>query len=226
MIASVPLYVNVLFILTTALTGWFFLKANPRTSALSIAMVVWLAIQAVLAETGFYEQTDSLPPRILVAIGPPLLIILGCLFTNTGRRYMDQLNAGVLTWLHTVRIVVEIVLFLLLKERLVPELMTFEGRNLDILSGISAPLIAYFGYQRKQIPTTVLVTWNILCLLLLLNVVFYGVLSAPYPFQRFSIDQPNVAILYFPFIWLPSFIVPIVFFSHLTCLRQLLKKKQ
>lgn len=223
MIASVPVYVNILFILTTALAGWFFLKANPKTSALSIALVVWLVIQAFLAETGYYQQTYSLPPRILVAVGPPVLLIIACLVTRMGRHYMDQLDARLLTWLHSIRMLVELVLFLLMTERLIPKGMTFEGRNLDILSGLSAPFIAYFGYHRKKLPKVVLVSWNILCILLLLNVVFYGLLSAPYPFQQFSIEQPNVAVLYFPFIWLPSFIVPVVLFSHLTCLRQLLK---
>ncbi|HVF96549.1 MAG TPA: hypothetical protein VM871_04480, partial [Flavisolibacter sp.] len=39
----------------------------------------------------------------------------------------------------------------------------------------------------------------------------------------FAFDQPNIAVLYFPFIWLPSFIVPVVLLSHLVCIRQLLK---
>ncbi|MDB6080057.1 MAG: putative transrane protein of unknown function, partial [Akkermansiaceae bacterium] len=46
-------------------------------------------------------------------------------------------------------------------------------------------------------------------------------LSAPFPFQRLALDQPNVAILSFPFIWLPTFIVPVVLFTHLASIRQL-----
>ena len=50
-----------------------------------------------------------------------------------------------------------------------------------------------------------------------------AVLSAPFAFQKFGFDQPNIAILYFPFIWLPCCIVPIVLFSHLVTIRQIIK---
>jgi glycerol-3-phosphate acyltransferase PlsY len=58
---------------------------------------------------------------------------------------------------------------------------------------------------------------------LLLNIVVNAVLSLPYPFQQFAFDQPNVAVLYFPFTWLPCFIVVIVLYSHLAAIRKLLK---
>jgi len=46
-------------------------------------------------------------------------------------------------------------------------------------------------------------------------------LSAPSPIQKIAFEQPNIAILYFPFCWLPTFIVPIVLFSHLVAVRKL-----
>jgi len=44
--------------------------------------------------------------------------------------------------------------------------------------------------------------------------------------QLFAFDQPNIAILYFPFVWLPSFIVMTVLFSHLISIRRLVKNKK
>jgi hypothetical protein len=35
---------------------------------------------------------------------------------------------------------------------------------------------------------------------------------------------PEMALLYFPFIWLPCCIVPIILFSHLVAIRQLVGK--
>ena len=58
-----------------------------------------------------------------------------------------------------------------------------------------------------------------------INIVVNAILSAPFTFQQFAFDQPNVAVLYFPFVWLPCFIVPVVLFSHLVLIRQLLKKE-
>mgnify|MGYP003376458549 CR=1 FL=1 len=130
-----------------------------------------------------------------------------------------------LTLLHIVRVPVEIVLFRLFIYIMIPELMTFEGRNFDIISGISAPLIYYFGFVQKQLSNKIIIIWNVLCLMLLFNIVINAVFSAPFPFQKFAFDQPNIAILYFPFNWLPSCVVPIVLFSHIVAIRQILKVK-
>lgn len=127
--------------------------------------------------------------------------------------------------LHIVRIPVELVLFYLCEAKTVPMLMTFEGRNFDILSGISAPIIFYLAFHLKILGPRWLILWNFICLGLLLNIVINAVLSAPFQFQRFAFDQPNIAVLYFPFNWLPSVIVPIVLLSHLVVLRQLTQHK-
>jgi hypothetical protein len=39
-----------------------------------------------------------------------------------------------------------------------------------------------------------------------------------------AFDQPNIAILYFPFVWLPSVVVPGVLLAHLVSLRKLFQK--
>ncbi|HZF66041.1 MAG TPA: hypothetical protein VEZ55_16225, partial [Chitinophagaceae bacterium] len=70
-----------------------------------------------------------------------------------------------------------------------------------------------------------LLLWNFLCLALLLIIVVNALFSAPSPFQKFAFEQPNIAIFHFPFSWLPTFIVPIVLFSHLTLIRQLMKRE-
>lgn len=57
------------------------------------------------------------------------------------------------TILHTIRIGVEIVLYGLFFYKAVPGLMTFEGRNMDIISGLSAPLVYYFGYKKVKLST-------------------------------------------------------------------------
>jgi hypothetical protein len=100
--------------------------------------------------------------------------------------------------------------------------MTFEGRNFDILSGITAPIIAYWCFKSQKPKYKILLLWNFICLGLLINIVINGLLSAPLPFQQFAFDQPNVALMYFPFVWLPCCVVPIVLISHLASIRKIL----
>ena len=100
-----------------------------------------------------------------------------------------------------------------------------EGRNFDIISGITAPLIYYYGFVKKRLNKNILIAWNLLCLALLLNIVINAVLSAPFPFQQFAFNQPNIAVFYFPYVWLPGCIVPLVLLSHLVAIKQLMSKK-
>lgn len=190
-----------------------------------IVLLLFLLIQGVLGMTGFYTDTNAIPPRMIFLAPPALLLLLGLFFLPSGKKFTDSLNPKVLTYLHIVRIPVEIVLYLLFVYKLVPEVMTFAGKNFDILAGISAPFAAYFGYRRKplkKITRISLLLWNFICLGLLFNIILTAVFSVPSPFQQIEFVQPNIGVLYFPFMWLPGFIVPLVLFSHLICIRKLL----
>lgn len=214
---TLPLYIPAVFIITTLLT-LFFLRKAVQNSTIVTGSVIWIGVQGIIALTGFYLVTDTVPPRFLLAIGIPILIVLYLTFSKT----VNSWSLRWLTMLHVVRIPVELVLYWLYVHRQVPELMTFEGSNFDILSGITAPIIFWIGFTNKQPRKWLLLTWNIICLLLLFNIVIHAILSAPVPFQQFAFDQPNVAVLYWPYVWLPAFIVPVVLLAHLVAIKKLL----
>lgn len=218
---NLPSYISIIFGLTTIITTWIFYKAAGKSKPVLLVTLIWLAIQAFIARSGFYTVTDTLPPRFLLLVLPPFLGIALLFISPKGRKFIDCLDLKTLTILHTIRIPVEIVLFFLFTYRTVPELMTFEGRNFDILSGITAPAIFFFVFIRKQLDREVLLIWNVICFGLLINIVSNAILSAPFPFQQFAFEQPNIAVLYFPFIWLPCCVVPLVLLSHLAAIRQL-----
>jgi hypothetical protein len=188
--------------------------------------MLWLIIQTVVGLSGFYTITDTMPPRFLLLAFPPLLFIIGLFVTSKGRKYLDSLEPKSLTILHIIRIPVELVLLWLFINKAVPKLMTFEGRNFDIVAGLTAPVIYYFGSIKQQISRKIMLLWNIICLGLLFNIVVIAVLSAPFPFQQLAFDQPNIAVLYFPFVWLPCCVVPLVLLSHLATIRQLVNTKK
>jgi hypothetical protein len=221
MLNTLPIYISVLFIITTFLTLWLFYKATNGSLPALLILLGWLGFQAVIGLLGFYTKTDTVPPRFLLLVLPPLFFIV-CLFIfPKGRSFIDGLNLRTLTFLHIVRVPVELTLFFLAAQKVIPELMTFEGRNMDILSGLSAPIIYYWGFIKQTISKKVILIWNFICLGLLLNIVINAIFSAPFPFQKFAFDQPNIAVLYFPFVWLPCLIVPLVLLSHLVAIRQL-----
>jgi hypothetical protein len=220
-----PLYISLVFGITTILTVFIFYKAAGQSRKVLLILPGWLILQTIVSCTGFYTVTQIMPPRFILATLPPLLLIAGFFASKKGRRFIDSLQIRWLTLLHIVRVPVEIVLLWLFLDKTVPRLMTFEGRNFDILSGLTVPVIYYLAFIKKKTGRNGLLVWNFICLGLLINIVVIAVLSAPFTFQRLAFDQPNIAILYFPFIWLPSCVVPLVLLSHLASIRQLLSSK-
>jgi hypothetical protein len=221
---NLPISISILFSFTTLLTVYLFYKASHSSKSVLSIITSWLALQALVAYTGFYTITDAMPPRFLLLVLPPLAFVIFLFSFARGRRFIDSLNIKTLTLLHIVRIPVEITLLLLFLHKTIPQVMTFEGRNFDIFSGITAPLIYYFAFIRKTLNKQWMLVWNFICLALLINIVTTAILSAPFPFQKMAFDQPNLAVFYFPFVWLPGFIVPVVLFSHIASIRQLLTK--
>ncbi len=221
-----PIYIDIAFVVTTLLTVYLFYKASGKSGITLYILAGWLLLQGIIGLSGFYTNTNVTPPRFPLLILPPLVFITALFFTKPGRRYINNLDTKTLTLLHSIRVPVELILFGLFVHKGIPQLMTFEGRNFDIFAGLTAPLIYYFGYVKNKLSSGFLLAWNVICLLLLINIVTNAILSAPLPFQQFGFDQPNIALLYFPYVWLPAVVVPIVLFSHLVTIRYLLKNKK
>jgi len=234
MLENLPIHIPLTFGLTTILTlllfAWIIKTAKSPTTRqnstkILVGLILWLIIQVALTLSNTYNSdTNSFPPKILLfGILPPIFTIIVLFSMKRGRQFMDTLSLTKITYLNIVRIPVEIVLFWLFLNNAIPELMTFEGRNFDIIAGITAPIIACFGLAKRKINRKIILIWNFVCLGLLINIVINAFFSAPSPVQKFAFEQPNIAILNFPFSWLPTFIVPIVLFGHLVSIRQLLR---
>lgn len=103
--------------------------------------------------------------------------------------------------------------------------MTFEGRNFDILAGLTAPVVGML-ILTKRAGNGLLIAWNAVSLLLVSFILINGILSVELPFQQFGFEQPNRAVTYFPFVLLPAVVVPIVVYTHLTDLILLLKERR
>jgi len=230
MIEQLPLYVSIVFIFTTLLTVWLFLRSIPisvrnklPSRILSFVLPFWLLLQGALSIGDFYHYPDAVPPRFFVFGVLPTIILVAIYLVFFRKDFIDELSLKALTLLHVVRVAVEITLLWLFQASQVPQIMTFEGRNFDILSGLTAPLIYFLAFRNGKTNRPLLIVWNLIALGLLINIVTIAFLSSKSPIQKLALDQPNVGVTYFPFIWLPTIVVPIVLFSHLTSLWKLFK---
>lgn len=184
--------------------------------------IFWILLVSVIAASGFLQQFDTKPPRFLLVMIPSLLMAIYFIIIAKS----TSLNINALLAIHLIRIPVELVLYALFQEKKVPQIMTFEGWNYDILMGISALLILlYTTILKREIKKSVLLIWNIIGLIFLSIIVCIALLSAPFSFQVFALGNPNLAVFEFPYTLLPCYIVMTVYISHICTIKSLLQKK-
>lgn len=224
MIEQLPNWINLLFLATTIATLTLFYLSNDRPIKLIAVILAWAITQSVLAYFGFYQVIDTTPPRFTLILAPSVLLIIYGLLPEQRKWVLKHRNIRISTFLHTIRIPMEIVLLYLFIHKMIPELMTFEGRNFDITAGISALIIGYLLLQNKT-SKRILLIWNYFGLALIIFILINGLLSAELPFQQFGFEQPNKALNYFPFVLLPAVVVPIVIYTHITDIIKLTNEK-
>lgn len=228
---SLPSYVPTVFIGAVLFTLIQFYRVIQQSTTHGAkapliigGLILWVALQSVLSLNHFYSSNMmTTPPRFLLVFMPILLFMVWVFMSKKGQTFVDSLPLLPITWLNVVRIPVEFCLYWLFLGEVIPELMTFSGRNFDILAGLTAPFIAYFGLQKQQISKPLILAWNYISLGLLLFIIFNGLLSAPTILQQFAFDRPNIALAYFPYVLLPGIVVPMVLFGHFVSIRQLSK---
>lgn len=234
-----PLHVSALFImLVFGIAFFYFISVYATGRKMNLpaheaggnifksifSILGWLMFTLILTLTGVLQNFESMPPRIMIVVLPPLVAIV---LLVTSKRYLalaDQLNHFWLIYPQSFRLIIEVILWLLYHYGVIPKQMTFEGRNFDVLTGISAPFVAYYCFRKKTWSPKVALVWNIVGLLLLLNIVVVAVLSTPYPFRYFMNEPANTIVFNFPFVWLPAFVVPFALFLHVLSIHRLLRR--
>jgi hypothetical protein len=211
---------NAVFIAITVIALLLFYVGTGKDKRILLISLLWLIIAGTLAYTGFFENNLAKPPRFLLVL--LMAISLSIYFYKIISPH--KLKPEYLTAIHILRLPVELCLYQLFLLKQVPLLMTFKGWNYDILMGISAiVMVMYMLYSKRKLPALFFTVWNIAGLLFLTFIVAIAILSAPLPVQQFAFEQPNVAVAKFPFAYLPAYIVPVVFLSHLLLLRKTAK---
>jgi hypothetical protein len=155
------------------------------------------------------------PALVLVALTTVLTIVFA--ISPAGARLATRLPLYSLIGYQSFRIAVEWTLHQLHLDGVVPVQMTYAGLNFDVLTGMSAFVVALM-VRAGRLRRAIVLAWNIVGLLLLINIVTIAVLATPTPFQRIG-NPSNLLPSTFPFVWLPTFLVQAALFGHLLVFR-------
>jgi hypothetical protein len=179
-----------------------------------LGVLAWLTIITAAATAGFFSNFSIMPPRFIWALAPALATVLALAFLPGFHSRNTVAPAEAFIWWQVFRLPVELMLHVLSDTNTFPVELTFEGRNWDILVGITAPLLAFI-LSRRTVPVWIVYSWNILGLALLANIVIPGIGAVPTPLQFYHTSVPNTALATAPFALLPAFLVPMALLGHL-----------
>lgn len=230
---DIPGYVSGTFIaIVIAVLGFLYYAVSSATpgkknitSSLVITLLIgWIFFVSVQTFNGYFTNLSGLP-RLPMFVGGSVAVIIILFIWPRTRAILMEMPITTLHYLHIVRVPVEMVLWWLAVSRAIPMDMTFEGSNLDIISGISAPFAAVFMVGARSQSRIGAIIWNLIALALLINIVITAIGYMPYFFTPSGGQTANLGVFYFPYVLLPTFIVPAVFFSHMVSLMQLIFNK-
>jgi hypothetical protein len=183
------------------------------------AMGIWAVVVTAWSLSGMFGRFDLFPFNAGPVMFVPLVAVPWFVFSKNTADVIAAMSQTKVLRLQVFRLFVEIGLWGLFVADQLPIQMTFEGRNFDILAGITGPVISYL-YSRNRLSRGVLITWNFLCLGLLLNIVVIAILSMPTQFQYFTNEPANTVVTSFPVSFLPGFLVPLAYGLHFISLRK------
>lgn len=238
---TIPFYISILFILLVMVLFYFFMNGfkfalsrsdyseNKKKKVflwIPTGIFVWLILLAFISYSGFFLDFQSVPPKIFLAIAPPFAVILISIFSGTLDKMLLKVRPWWLINLQAFRVAMEIILWLLFIHHILPVQMTFEGYNFDVIVGLTAIPISLLCFRKRKFYYKPVIAWNIFGLIVLLNIVVIAIVSTPSPLRLFMNEPSNTMVAYYPFIWLPGFVVPMAIFLHLASLRQIWLKRR
>jgi hypothetical protein len=221
---ALDLAISALIAIAFPLAAWEAGRHTPtpaRRRAVLVALVYIAAatgVSGILAAKGVLRDFSSMPPPMMRLLLGLSLATLALALSPFGRAIAVGLPLWILVGAQGFRILVELLLFGLHREGLVPVQMTFEGYNFDVLTGLSALGVAWLS-RWGRISSRALWLWNLAGLGLLLNIVGIAVLSMPTPFRAFPQGPANTLVTELPFVWIPCLMVQAALFGHVVIFR-------
>ena len=226
---SLTVFVAICVAVVVALIAAVAFTAESRSESITFAIrsvgavVLYVAAIAGLVQSGVFERS-FIPYGPLFIVGSvSVASIMG--LTRIGKRVSQHVSTTWLVLFQGFRLPLEIVLHDWYQSGTIPETMTWSGSNWDVVTGVLACLTFAFVNHRRWLAWL----FNIVGIVLLLNVGRVAILSSPVPFG-WGVEPPLELILFLPYAYIVPICVGGAALGHVVLTRQLLndsvRKKQ
>jgi hypothetical protein len=160
-----------------------------------------------------------MPPPFFLLVVAILTLSLAMTFSRFGTRIARAIPLWALVLAQAFRFPLELAMHGMSERGVMPVQMSYEGLNFDIVTGITAIVVGLLA-ATGRVGRGVIAAWNVLGLVLLINVVTVAILATP-RFRYFGDEHLNVWVTYPPFVWLPAVMVLAALAGHLLIFRAL-----
>jgi hypothetical protein len=168
------------------------------TSAL--LLMAWFAANPLLAQSGFFRSATGPIPALLLTV----MLGFSLFFSQTFRKL---LTVTPMHWIIGIQVfrVLGGVFLIGYAQGLLPGMFALPAGIGDTLTGITAPLVAYWFYKQRKGARLIAYIWNSFGALDLLNAITLATLIT----TNFIKTEPTTALLVaLPFVLIPAFGVP------------------
>jgi hypothetical protein len=194
-------------------------QASALQGRYSIGASLWLFAVSAASYSGALLPRGG-PPLPFVALVVSIFVIAVLISRSAaGDRFARGLPLAVLVGFQGFRLPLELAMHRAHDEGLMPIQMSYSGQNFDIVTGITALVLAA-ALTLTRVPRWVVAAWNILGFALLANIVGVAILSTPV-FAFFGRDRLNVWVMWMPYTLLPAVMVLAALAGHLIVWRAL-----
>jgi hypothetical protein len=196
--------------------------ARAPFAAAAAGLVAWGALILVLAREGvFATDAGTTTPVIAFGIGVPIVAGVALLRVPGVRRAIDAVPLQWLVGVQFYRVLGGLFLIAYARDEMPGEFALPAGIG-DIAVGLTAVAVAYLVATRgAQQTRTAVLAWCAFGIADLVVAVGTGFLSSPSILQQLALDDPNVAITRYPFVLIPTFLVPVSLLLHVYVIARL-----
>ncbi len=210
--------------LVVGTTFWVWAAARaggPRAGAVVAGVVLgWSALVSAACAAGVFPVSDEAPSPAMVPILVANLAGLALVISPFGGRLAAATPLWAAIGFQAFRVPVELMLWRLHAAGLVPEQMTFEGNNFDVVTGLLGLGIG-LAWLGREVPRGVAWAFTAVGLALVLTIVGISIASFPGPLRVFP-GEPHLLPVTAPWALLPMVLVPYATSGHALVIRRLL----
>ena len=219
-LAAVIVFAAILLLGRAALaSGDSIVEATTLQRRFALWSAVWIGAVSAASYAGLLLPRSGPPvPFVMMLAG---VILCGILLARSrfGDRFARGLPLAALVAFQSFRLPLELMMHRAYAEGVMPVQMSYSGLNFDIVTGITALLLG-IALMSVRVPRVVVQVWNVMGLLLLVNIVTVAMLSAPM-FAYFGPGRINVFVMKMPYTLLPAVMVLAAWAGHLIVFRAL-----